>query len=126
MPAGDVYHLTGYSNDQTFRNFVKQLLLIMLTAEIRETARRAIHSAEHLEKSLELPPGFPSTKKPDFDPVMDAIINLLLQVLYSAPVRSLFASVLQWLHAFLSVVSSLLSFQHISFAFDGCVTMIKA
>jgi hypothetical protein len=83
MPAGDVYHPTGYSNDQTFRNFVNQLLLIMLNAESTEEARKATHSAVHLKK--ELPPGIPSTKKSDLDPVMDAIMNLLLQFLCSAP-----------------------------------------
>lgn len=72
MPKGDVYHLPGHSNDQTFRKFVKQLLLIMVNAESRKKARKAIHSAVHLEKSLELPPEIPSTKKADLDPVMDA------------------------------------------------------
>ena len=52
MPKGDVYHLKGYSNDETFRRFVKQLLLIMVNADSRETVRKAIHSAVHRDKEL--------------------------------------------------------------------------
>jgi hypothetical protein len=72
IPKGDVYHLDGYSNDQTFRGFVKQLLLIMVNAETRDKARDAIHSAVHREKVLELPPEIPSTKWEHLFPVMDA------------------------------------------------------
>ncbi len=73
MPKGDVYHLDGYSNDPTFRRFVKQLVLILVNADSREKARKAIHYAVHQEKSLELPPEIPSTKQSDLDPVIDAL-----------------------------------------------------
>ena len=72
MPKGDVYKLKGYSNDETFRRFVKQLLLIMVNADSRETVRKAIHSSVHRDKNLELPPEIPSTKAADLYPVMDA------------------------------------------------------
>jgi hypothetical protein len=78
MPKGDVYHLKGYSNDETFRKFVKQMLLIMVNSKMSkkghrwETARKAIQSAVSLTKELELPSEIPSTKGQDIFPVMDA------------------------------------------------------
>jgi hypothetical protein len=72
MPEGDVYHLKGYSNDETFRRFVKRMLLVMVNADSRETVRKAIQSAVHRDKSLELPPEIPSTKASDLYPVLDA------------------------------------------------------
>jgi hypothetical protein len=75
MPEGDVYYLDGYSNDKTFRKFVKQLLLVMVNAESRNKARSAIHSAVHRDKELELPPEIPSTKEEYLFPVMDAFAS---------------------------------------------------
>jgi len=72
MPAGDVYHLPGYSVDTVFRDFVKRMLLVMVNATDRTTARKAIHKEVHLEKSLVLPDEVPSTRAVDLDPIMDA------------------------------------------------------
>jgi hypothetical protein len=72
MPKGDVYHLKGFSNDEIFRRFVKRMLLVMVNADSRETVRKAIQSAVHRDKSLELPSEIPSTKASDLYPVMDA------------------------------------------------------
>jgi hypothetical protein len=78
MPKGDVYHLKGYSNDETFRRFVKQMLLIMVNSKKSEKghrwepARKAIQSAVNLTKELDLPSEIPSTKGQDIFPVMDA------------------------------------------------------
>ena len=47
------------------------MLLVMVNADSRETVRKAIHSAVHRDKSLELPPEIPSTKASDLYPVMD-------------------------------------------------------
>lgn len=72
MPAGDVYQLPGYSNDKTFRDFVKRLLLIMINASDRAAARKAIHHEVHFKRSLVLPDEIPSTKAVDLDPLMNA------------------------------------------------------
>jgi hypothetical protein len=77
MPEGDVYELDGYSNDVTFRRFVKQMLLVMVNSEKSkghkwETARKAIHSAVHRTKELDLPPEITSTTGKSLFPVMDA------------------------------------------------------
>lgn len=75
MPKGDVYHLDGYSNDEIFRKFVKQLLLVMVNAESRDKARGAINEAVYRYKELELPPEITSTKGEHLFPVMDAFAS---------------------------------------------------
>lgn len=75
-PEGDVYYIDGYSNDPTFRNFVKRMLLIMVNARNRNKVRAALHEAVYLGdedgSKLELPKDIPSTRKEDLDPLMDA------------------------------------------------------
>ncbi len=72
MPKGDVYYLEGYPNDDTFRDFVKRMLLIMVNSDNRDAVRRAIHKAVHYKKSLKLPSEIPSTKGKDLNPILDA------------------------------------------------------
>jgi|GEM_PF-1168223 len=48
------------------------MLLVMVNAADRTTARKAIHKEVHLEKSLVLPDEVPSTRAVDLDPIMDA------------------------------------------------------
>ena len=54
MPEGDVYKLDGYSNDDTFREFVKKLLQAMINAPNREKARRGLHEDVHWKKEIDL------------------------------------------------------------------------
>jgi hypothetical protein len=75
LPKGDVYHIDGYSNDSTFRAFLKRMLLIMVNSSDREAARKALHSEVHLDKGLKLPTEIRSTKKADIYPLMDAFEN---------------------------------------------------
>jgi hypothetical protein len=72
IPEGDVYHLEGYSNTNTFRKFVKQLLQAFLNASSREEAWKAINGSVHRKNELELPDEIPSTKEKDIFPLMDA------------------------------------------------------
>jgi hypothetical protein len=72
VPEGDVYHLDGYSNDKTFRDFVKRLLLVMVNAEDRDKARKAIQKEAVYEKKLRLPEEVKSTAGKDLFPLMDA------------------------------------------------------
>lgn len=81
MPEGDVYHVPGYSNDDDFRAFVKQLLLTMVNSSGgREEAREAIHQSVHRLKELVLPKEIPSTKGMDLFPLMDAFAAKHLKV----------------------------------------------
>ena len=72
MPEGDVYHIDGYSNDETFRKFVKRLLQAMINASNRNEARAGIQESVHRKKDLQLPPEIASTKGKDLYPIMDA------------------------------------------------------
>jgi hypothetical protein len=72
MPEGDVYKLDGYSNDDTFREFVKKLLQAMINAPDRDKARKGLHEDVHRKKELELPLEVGSTKGKDIFPLMDA------------------------------------------------------
>jgi hypothetical protein len=72
MPKGDVYLLPGYSNVPVFRDFVKQMLLIMVNSKSRAATRAALHNAVYTEKSLEKPPEIESTKAEHLYPLMDA------------------------------------------------------
>jgi len=72
MPEEDVYHLEGYSNDETFRSFVKRMLLVMVNSLNRSKARGVLHEDVHRYKTLELPPEINSTKGEDLYPLMDA------------------------------------------------------
>jgi hypothetical protein len=72
MPEGDVYHLDGYSNDSTFRNFVKRMLLIMVNANGKDVVCKALHDEVHHKKQLKLPYEIGSTKRKDLDPLMTA------------------------------------------------------
>lgn len=83
-PEEDVYYIPGYSNDKTFRTFVKKLLLTMINSRKgRAGARRAIADAvkgikrdENGKPSqvdpLPLPAEIKSTLKEDLDPLIDA------------------------------------------------------
>jgi hypothetical protein len=73
VPEGDVYHLDGYSKNKTFRDFVKRLLLIMVNAENRDKARKAIQKEVVYEKKLRLPEEVKSTAGNDLFPLMDAL-----------------------------------------------------
>lgn len=55
MPKGDVYHLENYNNTDIFRDFIKQLLLIMVNSKDQDSTRQAIHKAVHREKKVKLP-----------------------------------------------------------------------
>lgn len=73
MPEGDVYHLDGYSNDKTFRDFVKIMLLVMLNAKNRNLARGAMYEMVNGEvEKLILPAEIGSTRGDDLYPLMDA------------------------------------------------------
>ena len=72
MPKEDVYFLEGYSNDDTFRQFVKTMLQAMVNAATKELARKALHESVHKDKDLDLPSEIPSTGQKDIYPVMDA------------------------------------------------------
>jgi hypothetical protein len=72
MPEGDVYWLEGFSNDAVFRSFVKRMLLMMINAASKEKARKAIHKAVKVKKTMALPDEIKSTKACDIYPVMDA------------------------------------------------------
>lgn len=72
MPEGDVYKIEGYSNDRTFRSFVKSMLLMMVNAGSREATRKALQSAIYRQKVLVLPPEIPSVSQSDLYPLMDA------------------------------------------------------
>jgi hypothetical protein len=72
MPEGDVYYLDGYSNDFTFRKFVKRMLLVMVNADSDEKVRQALQAEVRWEKKLDLPDGIASTSQADIYPVMDA------------------------------------------------------
>lgn len=75
MPAGDVYHLDEYSNDDEFRNFVKRMLLILVNSDDRDEARKALHKAVYKEKSIILPKQIKSTKAEHLNPLMDAFAD---------------------------------------------------
>jgi hypothetical protein len=72
MPEGDVYHLDGYSNDSTFRKFVKRMLLVMVNADSPEKVRQALQAEVYWEDKLVLPDEIGSTSQADIRPVMDA------------------------------------------------------
>jgi hypothetical protein len=72
MPDGDVYHLPGYSNDKTFRDFVKTLLLVLLNSDSRTSARGALQEAVLQDKTLTLPEEIPSIRGEHLYPIMDA------------------------------------------------------
>jgi hypothetical protein len=72
MPEGDVYYLDGYSNDSTFRKFVKRMLLVMVNADSREKVRQALQAEVHWEDKLVLPDEIGSTGQADIYPVIDA------------------------------------------------------
>jgi hypothetical protein len=72
VPKGDVYHLSGYSNDATFREFVKKLLQAVVNAPDREKARKGLHADVYKKKELELPTEVGSTRGDDIFPLMDA------------------------------------------------------
>jgi hypothetical protein len=72
MPEGDVYKLDGYSNDDTFRQFVKQMLLVMVNAAREHEVRSALYQAVYFDGSLDLPKEVGSTKAKDIDPVREA------------------------------------------------------
>ena len=83
-PDEDVYFIPGYSNDKTFRTFVKKLLLTMINSGSgRAGARRAMADAvkgvkrnekgkiiAHVEP-LTLPAEIKSCLKADLDPLID-------------------------------------------------------
>jgi hypothetical protein len=71
-PKGDVYNVPGYSNDKTFRDFVKRLLLILINSEDRSKARGAIQDAVMHNKTLTLPAEIPSICGEHIYPLMDA------------------------------------------------------
>ncbi|MBC2734146.1 MAG: hypothetical protein HF981_07300 [Desulfobacteraceae bacterium] len=72
MPEGDVYHLEGYSNDDTFRQFVKRMLLVMVNATREHDVRSALHEAVHEKGDLEVPEEVGSTSSMDIDPIRHA------------------------------------------------------
>jgi hypothetical protein len=74
MPEGDVYYLDGYSNDSTFRRFVKRMLLIMVNTDDREKVRQALHEEVHRgnpENRLALPEEIGATTQEAIYPVIE-------------------------------------------------------
>ena len=72
MPEDDVYKLEGYSNDDTFRAFVKRMLLVMVNAANPKEVRAVLHQEVFKDGSLKLPEEIGSTKAVDIDPVKRA------------------------------------------------------
>jgi hypothetical protein len=75
MPEGDVYYLDGYSNDSTFRKFVKRMLLIMVNTDDREKVRQALQEEVNRgskENRLVLPKEIGYTTQDAIYPVIDA------------------------------------------------------
>lgn len=64
--------MDGYSNNNTFRTFVKRMLLITVNADGREKTRAALQEEVVFKKTLELPSEIESTKKEHLYPLMDA------------------------------------------------------
>lgn len=73
MPEGDVYALDGYPQGKgILRDFLKQMVLVMVNSLNREGTRKALHKEVHYKKTLKLPRQIKSTKGRDLFPLMDA------------------------------------------------------
>ncbi len=75
-PSGDVYHIDGYSNDKTCRDFVKRLLLVMINSKDQNATWAAMHEAVNIGgqsgSKLKLPQEIKSTKREDIYPIIEA------------------------------------------------------
>lgn len=75
MSESDAYWLDGFSNDDTFRSFVKRMLLVMVNAGSMSEVRSVLHEEVHYKKTLKLPAEIPSTRAKDIDPIRTAFEN---------------------------------------------------
>jgi len=74
MPEGDVYELEGYDNTDTFRDFAKRMLLVIVNAHDESQVRDVLHKEVYKKNKLILPisEGIKSTGWKHIRPLMQA------------------------------------------------------